>query len=590
MTVSMTTRCSGFLPLVLGGVLILGMLLPVSAAADDPYSALGEGRGRSEQEADAAAVQAALTRIIPQAGLREIFVDEWYSSLEIQERKLVRKNKREAVVRVVLRVNPVTLNQAEQKWESIVIRKLNQAEALLAEMDKKIEKGEKSEENGRVEEAYVAYRQAEAKGGEARALLQSFSEASFQSDQGYNRRAVLDRLKSQQTAVVQGLQRLDRYSENAVRDEQARQRRQLFQELRSRQAGIEAFIGKMAAHSPFRTPSRRDELEGWLLDVQGNLDMIRDRLEPQYRELEKAAGEDSFLFLRKISLAEQELKSQEEKLEKYRRELKTEIRTPYIVRRERARRRAQFWGGVGEFFFTHESKDRVALRYTLPVVGVFPRKFPVHYRSPLDFRLRLEGSLKGLWLRSSTARETLDGFNGGKNTAALEQQVALGLGDERVKGVGFGWDWAFWEHGSGRLPARYRAAVFLVGQNEEKERADWVLSLQYQLPQPGGEFLPAYYLNGEGNVLARLGDHLVFEGGARSFCLESPRSEWEGKGPYAEDLQYWRDGYIGVGVRFPGPFLWQLRYVNEASGALAGTGIGALTVRNVWEVQVEYSF
>ena len=217
-----------------------------------------------------------------------------------------------------------------------------------------------------------------------------------------------------------------------------------------------------------------------------------------------------------------------------------EIRDP--AARRAARAQAIRWA------FLHEPREYVSLRTYLPF-SISAGKEGLS-GSPFDFAGDFEGAFPfgggGVWARSQIKLATTDltpGLAGG-DEHAFSQSFDFGVWRKSLFFVGYQWDWLRQVDG-GSYPEVGAAEVGIGGVYEHGSstdrfrRADWLVSLSYQIPYAMEEFELQNILNLGLDATFRLGDLALLEASV-SKRLDDNYS-----------VLSWA---IGLGVRLPPPF------------------------------------
>ncbi len=269
----------------------------------------------------------------------------------------------------------------------------------------------------------------------------------------------------------------------------------------------------------------------------------------------------------KLDFAKRRLATADASLASAYRSVDREIRDP--AARRAARARALRWT------FLHVPREYLSLRAYLPFKlaagegGISS--------APLDASLGLEGAFPmgsgGVWVRSQAKLETTDlkPADASGDELALTQSFDLGFGGKSLFFAGYTWDWlrhvdaeSFPKKGAVKLGL---GGVYEHAASEEKfRRADWLISLSYELPYSMPDFKTWNVVNIGLDAQFRLGNIALLEASVAQRLDELTDAS------YASLL----DWAIGLGLRVPPPFAFGAEYYGalvrpmQADGKLGG--------------------
>lgn len=299
---------------------------------------------------------------------------------------------------------------------------------------------------------------------------------------------------------------------------------------------------------------------------EDRLGPLRDRISAQRRGLsdsksaiERAqaslpAGKSGFAG-DKLDFARRRLNTADASLASAYGEIDREIRDPAARRAERAQ--------TVRWIFQHEPREYVSLR------GYLPFKLGGDEGgltgSPFDANADLEGAFAfgsgGVWVRSQAklADTDLEPGGAGGDEVALTQSFDFGISGKGLYFAGYTWDWLR-RVDNASLPKLGAVELGLGGvyehgaSTERFHRADWLVSLSYELPYPAQDLLLQDILNAGLDAQFRLGDAALLEGWVSKRVDELSDS---GSVPQFVSVLRWS---IDVGFRLPPPFSFGVEY------------------------------
>ena len=326
-----------------------------------------------------------------------------------------------------------------------------------------------------------------------------------------------------------------------------------------------------------------DEVNPVLGDLSANgedrLAPIRDRLAIQRRSLSDSRAALSRaqaalpkgkggLVNDKLEFAVRRLATADESLRKAFVAVDREIRDPSASRA--ARTQAIRWA------FLHQPREYLAVRAYLPftVATTGQKGFEV---TPFDLSLGFEGAFTmgggGVWVRSQAKMVNTDLAPGaaGGDALALSQSFDFGVWGRTLVFAGYTWDWLRRVDGES-LPKNGTVKLGMGGvyehraSNERFRRADWLLSLGYELPYAMTGFMFQNVVNAGIEAQFRLGDIALLEAALSKRLdrlpdlLSVPR--------YVSTLGW----SVGLGLRLPPPFTIGAEYFGTLVQPLMANG------------------
>jgi hypothetical protein len=250
-----------------------------------------------------------------------------------------------------------------------------------------------------------------------------------------------------------------------------------------------------------------------------------------------------------------------------------EIRDPAV--RRAARAQALRWA------LYHEPREYVSLRGYLPFkLGGSEGALT---GSPLDADANLEGAFAfgsgGVWVRSQAKLSDTDLEPGeaGGDEVAFTQSFDFGVWGKSLYFAGYRWDWlrrvdgaSFPKAGAVELGL---GGVYEHGASTERfRRADWLLSLSYELPYPTSDSPLWNVLNAGLDAQFRLGDLALLEA---SVSKRLDQLSDAGSLPQYVSVLHWS---LDVGLRLPPPFSYGVEYFGDYVQPMKGDGtLGSAT-------------
>ncbi len=313
-----------------------------------------------------------------------------------------------------------------------------------------------------------------------------------------------------------------------------------------------------------------DEVKPVLGDLSANsedkLSPLRDRLSIQRRTLSdsRAALERAQAALPKgksgfvndkLDFARRRLATADESLQKAFSAVDREIRDPSARRAARAQ--------TIRWALLHEPRENLSLRTYLPFKVATTGTKGIEL-SAMDPSLAFEGAFTmgggGVWVRSQARMDSTDltpGTTGG-DEVALSQSFDFGVWSKTLVFAGFTWDWlrnvdqtSFPKNGTIKLGLGgiYRHKI----ADESFHRADWLISVNYQIPYTMTEFRLWNVANAGLDAQFRLGNIALLEASLAA------RLDELSSGNYASVFGW----SLGFGLRIPPPFTFGAEYFGD---------------------------
>jgi hypothetical protein len=321
-----------------------------------------------------------------------------------------------------------------------------------------------------------------------------------------------------------------------------------------------------------------DEVQPILSDLsaygEDRLSPLRDRISVQRRGLSDSLaalkraqaaqpkGKTGYA-MDKLDFASRRLATADVSLGKAYRAVDLEIRDPSARRAERAR--ALRWA------FLHEPREYLSVRAFLPFklaageggLG----------SNPFEACVSLEGAFSmgavGAWVRSQARMERLDisPADSSGDEQSFTQSFDFGFWGKTLFFAGYSWDWL--RRVDGESLPKYGAIRLGIGgvyahraSGEEFRRADWLLTLSYDLPYHMPGFNAWNYFNLGAETQFRLGSIVLLEA-----SLERRLHEETGLS-YTSVLSW----AVGAGLRLPPPFTVGAEYFGDVVQPLGSDG------------------
>lgn len=335
-----------------------------------------------------------------------------------------------------------------------------------------------------------------------------------------------------------------------------------------------------------------DEIAPALGDVsslgQEKLVPLRDRISMQRRTLadskaalERAMSEQpkdkgakgSTFANDKLDFARRRLDTADASLTAAYRTVDREIRDPAERRAERAQ--ALRWA------LLHEPREYLSVRAYLPFM--FSAGGQGIESSPFEGKASLEGAFAfgdgGVWVRSQgeLANTDLEPGESGGDELACTQSFDFGIWGKTLVFAGYTWDWL--RRVDGESLPKFGAVelglggVYEHGAAQERfRRADWLLSLSYELPYSMPDFTPWNVLNAGFDAQFRLGKIALLEASVSKRLDEL--SDADSLPRYVSVLRW----SILLGLRLPPPFAFGVEYFGAYVQPLLSDGaLGSAT-------------
>ncbi len=517
------------------------------------YVSSASGTGSSAQEAEGKARSAALHGLFAGLGKDGLFAEVFAASPPLGlSFVLADSSKSGGSFRalVVLKVDEESLRIIERgPYLAAALSLLDKAETASNEAEARRSDGAAAESKADLGSALGLYGMAADSSRAALALVDPVSDPSIFSSQGKRTAPELKKGLAATLAEAQaGIERVKQAEAALAADA-------------SSQAALD--VADTVVKAADAAQALLDENASLLGDLGAydadRLSPLRDRLDLQRRSLSdaklaldraKAAVLDPSFAADKLEFAKRRLATADASLAAAYRNVDREIRDPAV--RRAARARTLRWA------LLHEPREYLSLRSYLPF-GVAAGEGSS--AEPLQLIAGLEGAFGfghgGVWLRSRARFSGLDlepGVDGGEQSV-VTQSFDFGVWGKSLVFAGYAWDWRravddASYRSNGLVEAGF-GGVYGHGQGEERfQRADWIISLNYQLPGDMDGFKLWNVLNPGLETQLRLGRLGILEASA------SNRLERIGEDEYVSVLSW----AVGLGLRLPAPFAFGAEY------------------------------
>jgi hypothetical protein len=286
-----------------------------------------------------------------------------------------------------------------------------------------------------------------------------------------------------------------------------------------------------------------------------------------------ASAKGSTFAKDKLDFARRRLDTADASLTAAYRRVDREIRDPAERRAERAQ--ALRWA------LLHEPREYLSVRAYLPFM--FSAGGQGIESSPFEGKAGLEGAFPfgdgGVWIRSQgeLANTDLEPGELGGDELACTQSFDFGIWGKTLVFAGYTWDWL--RRVDGESLPKFGAVelglggVYEHGASQERfRRADWLLSLSYELPYSMPDFTTWNVLNAGCDAQFRLGKIALLEASVSKRLDEL--SDADSLPRYVSVLRW----SILLGLRLPPPFAFGLEYFGAYVQPLLSDGtLGSAT-------------
>lgn len=543
-------------------------------AEGSTYVSVASGTGSSAQEAEVAARGAALRGLFDGLGKDRLFAEVFTASPPLSLSVKVLNSSRamlsyKALVRI--EVDDESIRIIERgAYLAAAIGLLDKAEAQSDEAEARRASAADAESQGDIGTALGQYGMAIDDSRGALQLVDPLADPSLFSTKG----------KRTAPELKKGIASILANAQAGV--ERVKQAEALLAADQTTAAANDVADSVIAAAD--KAQGLIDEISPVLSDVsaygQERLMALRDRVAIQRRglsdsktELERAQAalpkEGGGYVGDKLDFAGHRLGTADASLAAAFSAIDREIRDP--AARRAARAQAIRWT------FLHLPREYLSLRAYLPfMVGS-----GVLSGHPADLDADVEGAFTmgsgGVWVRSLVGLTSSDlepGIAGG-DELAFTQSFDFGVwGSKGLFFGGYAWDWlrqvddaSFPKSGTVELGI---GGVYEHGpQNERFRRADWLLSLSYELPYSTSDFMLWNVLNAGLDAQFRLGDIALLQA---SVSKRLDELSDQGDQPKFVSMLRWA---VGLGLRLPPPFAIGVEYFGAyAQPLLGGDSLG----------------
>ena len=553
--------------LLLAAGLLFAEVQPANRPSDSPFSedagyyyASGDGKGPAEEEALRLAKSAALARIFKEIGKDELFIElflsSWPEAVKTERSSAEKVADGSFAAKARIQVDRNALMLTEQPYRSSAAALLDKAEKLLAGADLKIGQGKDAESALRLPEAFVLYRQGRGESRQAAETLKPLGDNSLLSEKGTNLASLRRSAASLVSLADEGITRIEAAEKKTAAATEASEAGKVLDLLETEAAELAKDIEPYRAMSPFYDLPAKDleSIRSSLGSAQNKNSLILERLAKL-----RASLPESQAFLRQRA---DFLAADMESLAKAVREMKgaaeEELRYPRLARQEDARRSKERREAV-KWVFLHKPYEYLTLRYEFPLL--YSPQDGFESLPALNGQLRLEGSFKpGVWLRTSLEHQETD-FGERTSQRTLHQEVAVGLFDKTLYGIGFGWDWMkdlSFQSRELETVDNYSVKLYYGKIDPERYRPYFLAGFSYQIPRTTKGFVVPYLVNGALDLRIKAEDYIFVEGSVASRAVQtaeaSRASDLEGK------LSHVIEWKVGLAFRLPAPFAWGVSY------------------------------
>jgi hypothetical protein len=521
------------------------------------YVSVARGSGAGAQEAESAARTAALNGLYSGLGLDALFAEVFASSppagLSFELLSSVQEGASYKAL-VELKIDDESVRIVQRgPYLAAATALLDKAEGISNEAESRRAAAAESEVAAELGPALGQYGMAVDGGRSALDLLAPLSDPNVFSSKGKRTAPELKKvIASILSEAEAGIERVKKAEAALATDESTQKLSQAADETVAAADAAEAFLDSEseALDNPSACKSERlSPLRDKLGVERRSLADARESLQRARKELPSGEG----LFVRdKLEFADRRLSSAEAAVDAAFKSVDREIRDPAAARAARA--------AALRWIFLHEPREYLSLRAYMPfALGTGEQGF---VSSPFDAQAQIEGAFafggpSGIWLRSRANYDHTDlrpSGSGGDETA-LTQSFDLGFWGKGLMFAGYGWDWSRRVDGAsypktGTVDLGF-GGVYPHGRDDERfYRADWLVTLSYELPYETAESQTWQMLNGGLETQFRLGKLALFE------AAVSERLDERAEDDYVALLR-WR---LGLGLRLPAPFALGVEY------------------------------
>lgn len=558
------------------------------------YHSVGQNSSESREEAVRLAKAEAIKRIFSEIGKDALFQQMFISIFPqfiVVDASGVTKTEEIYTAKVKITIDQNAVIMMEEQYRAAVEDILNQGEATIQSTEKILREAETAEVNLRMSEAMLSYRSAVVRCQEIEELFKNIGDSSIHSNQG-NSILVLKKIAaSLRTRSTEGVNRLEELENELEKDSALEELMKTLELILAEIGNTEEVIKTYADLQPF-FDLPKTQLENIKLDLTNALEKT-DTIGEKLTFLTKQVPEERLLVKEKVNISLNELARIKSKLTKMKKDVEQEMRYPRLVRQQHSQNWKNFLAGVDDvarYLFLHKSADILSFRWYPPFFWEAEGDFILsHDRNTY---IRAEKAFEaGFWIRTQLTFGQLEVLN--RNILEYaNQELAMGYFRDRILfGAGLCWDWNRTINDAEVLTEKI-FKIYFGGVDRKRTRANWLLFLNYQIPRFMSPFRLVYQVNGELGVLLRVEEILLVE---TSLFSGTFQDSLPGTGGLAlENLEYGFNWRLGLGLRFPGPFVWGVYYNLGSRTSLnaidADEKMGAFQEKNYWGAYIEYSF
>ncbi len=590
--------------IILSGLISIFILFQISAQSFEDsrpfykdisgYYGLGTGSSGDKDEALRLAKAAAINTIFREIKrddiFKEICISTWPEAISTEEFSQEKDESGTFHAKVRIKILQEMIVMTEQSYYVNVLNTLNRAESSIETIDSVVQNARSAEENLRMSEAFILYKQVEAQCSEVKFLLDQIGDNSILSDKGNSRLIILNIVNGLYDSIAGGTARLEKMAREKDSVSLAEELNNTYLLLLEETERIKDVIIRTAAYSPFFDLPKH-QLDDFKIEVETSLDTIAEQLADKFIVLKTNLPEDQIFLHERISLDLNELDKMEMQLKQMEKEIKREIRDPRLERQERAWKSSLFWRAVGngaKWVFFHQAADIFTIRYSLPF-EIF-METGVAGIDGFNMKFNLEKAFNpGIWVKTSVESKDIP-LGGNILNSALTHEAAIGFYKKILFGAGYLWDWQHLlkqEGGDLELPNESAVKLYLGGIDHERTRPLWLLSLKYKIPGGIDEFIAAYHLNAALDFILRLENIMIIEAGISTECVRTTAGTGSAAAAGLEYLFQWN---IGAAFRLPSPITWGITYYNDLRAEIVGKKLeNATPITGRWRGFIQYS-
>jgi hypothetical protein len=519
------------------------------ATLGSTYVSTASATGPSAQEAEAGAREAALHGLFAGLGKDELFAEVFAGSPPIGMSFQLLQSAKEGMAykaTVQLKVDDESISIIQQgPYLAAAVGILDKAEAASDQAEASQAQAAKAEAEGDLGSALSQYGQAVDSCRSAIPLIDPVDDPSVFSSKGKRTAPDLKKgLASLLTEAQAGVDRVQKAEADLAADATG---------------AAAAAVADQAMAEVDKAQALLDEIQPVLGDLSANsaekLSPIRDRISTQRRSLDDSTAalqraqaslpkEGEGVASNKLDFARRRLATADESLANAFRSVDREIRDPSAARAARAQ--AFRWA------LLHEPREYVSARAYLPFNFVAGRGGASS--SPFDAALSFEGAFPigsgGVWVRSQASEATTDIDPQAANAEqlALSQSFDFGVWGKALVFAGYQWDWLRQVDGAS-FPKDGAIELGMGGVYEHKasgesfHRADWLVSLSYELPYSSSNAM-WNFVNLGVEAQFRLGNIALVEASLAKRLDELTDAEYVSTTSWS----------VGLGLRLPPPF------------------------------------